>query len=103
MRFYKTTLTVVTLCIFGGITHAQTASAPALTKADAAAIALREQTGSIAEAELDRFEGRLVYDVEVVTENGEEVEFKFLSKAYRFKKEPARARSPGLLRFLQQM
>ena len=58
---------------------AQTASetqSASITVEDAIAIALEAQSGTIGEAELDQFEGRLAYDIEVVNAAGEEIEFK---------------------------
>ena len=51
-------------------------SAPALSPQEAIAIALEAQPGTIEEAELDRFEGRPAYDIEVMNATGDEVEFK---------------------------
>ena len=47
-----------------------------LTIDEAVAIALEAQPGTVAEAELDQFDGRTVVDIEIVNEVGEEVEFK---------------------------
>ncbi len=56
---------------------AQTApEAPAISVEEAVAIALQAQAGTIGEAELDQFEGRTAYDIEVVNAAGEEIEFK---------------------------
>ncbi|WP_375568050.1 PepSY domain-containing protein [Ahrensia marina] len=56
---------------------AQTApEAPAISVEEAVAIALQAQAGTIGEAELDQFEGRPAYDIEVVNAAGEEIEFK---------------------------
>lgn len=56
---------------------AQTASeAPSITVDEAIAIALEAQDGTIGEAELDQFEGRPAYDIEVVNAAGDEIEFK---------------------------
>ena len=56
---------------------AQTASeTPAISVEAAIAIALAAQAGTIGEAELDQFEGRPAYDIEVVNAAGEEIEFK---------------------------
>ena len=56
---------------------AQAASeTPSITVEEAIAIALEAQEGTIGEAELDQFEGRPAYDIEVVNAAGEEVEFK---------------------------
>lgn len=56
---------------------AQTASeTPAITVEEAIAIALEAQEGTIGEAELDQFEGRPAYDIEVVNAAGDEIEFK---------------------------
>ena len=64
------------LCTFAGFIHAQTDAGTALSKADAMSIALQEQQGTIAEAERDEHDGRVVYDIEVLTDSGEEIEFK---------------------------
>lgn len=48
----------------------------ALSVEEAVAIALDAQPGTIGEAELDTFEGKTVYDIEVVNAAGDEVEFK---------------------------
>lgn len=59
------------------IAMAQAASeTPAITVEEAIAIALEAQAGTIGEAELDEFEGRPAYDIEVVNAAGEEIEFK---------------------------
>ena len=62
-----------------GAVFAQTDPEPPLasplTFDQAIAIALEEQPGEIAEVALDRANGRVVIDIEVVDENGEEVEF----------------------------
>lgn len=50
--------------------------APSLAVEQAIAIALEAQPGTIAEAELDQFEGKPVYDIEIVNAAGEEIEFK---------------------------
>ena len=58
---------------------AQTTEKPpvvTLTAEDAIAIALEAQPGTIGEAELDEYEGKPAYDIEVVNAAGEEVEFK---------------------------
>ncbi|MGD1886910.1 MAG: PepSY domain-containing protein [Cohaesibacteraceae bacterium] len=56
---------------------AQTASeTPAISVEQAIAIALEVQAGTIGEAELDQFEGRAAYDIEVVNAAGDEIEFK---------------------------
>ncbi len=55
---------------------AQTTPSTAVTRDQAVAIALAAQTGTIAEAELDQFEGRAAYDIEVVNAAGDEIEFK---------------------------
>lgn len=56
---------------------AQTASeTPAVSVEEAIAIALQAQTGTIGEAELDQFEGKPAYDIEVVNAAGQEIEFK---------------------------
>ncbi len=46
-----------------------------LTFDEAIAIALKAQPGDIAEVALDRAEGRVVIDIEVINAAGEEVEF----------------------------
>lgn len=50
--------------------------APALTAEDAIAIALKVQPGTIGEAELDEFDGKPAYDIEVINDVGDEIEFK---------------------------
>ena len=50
--------------------------APALSAEDAIAIALKVQPGTIGEAELDEFEGKRAYDIEVINDAGDEIEFK---------------------------
>lgn len=47
-----------------------------ITVEEAVAIALEAQPGTIGEAEIDTFEGKPTYDVEVVNQAGEEIEFK---------------------------
>lgn len=54
----------------------ETAALPTLSVEDAIAIALEAQTGTIAEAELDEFEGKPAYDIEVINSDGLEIEFK---------------------------
>ncbi len=49
---------------------------PAVTVEDAIAIALAAQPGTIGEAELDQFEGKPAYDIEVIDAAGDEIEFK---------------------------
>ncbi|MDJ0992017.1 MAG: PepSY domain-containing protein [Dinoroseobacter sp.] len=46
-----------------------------LTAEDAISIALEAEPGTIAEAELDQYEGRQVFDIEVLNAAGEEIEF----------------------------
>lgn len=70
--------TALVVCV-PTVAPAQTAEAipvAMLTAEEAIAIALKAQTGTIGEAELDEFEGKPAYDIEVVTEVGEEIEFK---------------------------
>ena len=55
---------------------AQTAETKMLTAEEASAIALAAQPGTIAEAELDEFEGKPAFDIEIVNQAGEEIEFK---------------------------
>ncbi|KIC51200.1 hypothetical protein RA29_04940 [Tateyamaria sp. ANG-S1] len=55
---------------------AQSGEGTNLTIDEAVAIALKAQPGTVAEAELDQFDGRSVVDIEIVNEAGEEVEFK---------------------------
>lgn len=47
-----------------------------MTVDDAIAIALETQPGTIGEAELDVFEGKSAYDIEVINQAGKEIEFK---------------------------
>ena len=57
--------------------RAQTANdVPGISVEQAIAIALEAQAGTIGEAELDQFEGRPAYDIEVVNAAGDEIEFK---------------------------
>ncbi|MDJ0857521.1 MAG: PepSY domain-containing protein [Dinoroseobacter sp.] len=51
-----------------------------LTAEDAIAIALEAEPGTIAEAELDQYEGRQVFDIEVLNAAGEEIEFQIDAK-----------------------
>ncbi|MEM7472572.1 MAG: tripartite tricarboxylate transporter substrate-binding protein [Pseudomonadota bacterium] len=53
---------------------AQTANV--ISVEEASAIALSAQPGTIAEAELDQFEGKAAYDIEIVNQDGQEIEFK---------------------------
>ncbi len=55
---------------------AQTAGEEALTIDEAVAIALKVQPGTVVEAEADQYDGRAVFDIEIVNADGEEVEFK---------------------------
>lgn len=57
-------------------TASETPAIAPITVEQAIAIALEAQPGTIAEAELDQFEGRPAYDIEVVNDAGEEIEFK---------------------------
>ncbi|MEM8948271.1 MAG: PepSY domain-containing protein [Pseudomonadota bacterium] len=79
----KTTWTppaaALALAISGGQLSAQSPSEPPLasplTFDEAIAIALEAQPGRIAEVALDRANGRVVIDIEVVNASGDEVEF----------------------------
>ncbi|MEM8571633.1 MAG: PepSY domain-containing protein [Pseudomonadota bacterium] len=71
-----TAATLVVLASFAVAQTAETTTTAQLSAEDAIAIALELQPGTIGEAELDEYEGRPAYDIEVVTEAGEEVEFK---------------------------
>ncbi|GIT93221.1 hypothetical protein JANAI62_36350 [Jannaschia pagri] len=53
-----------------------TQAATSITVEQAVAIALDAQAGTIGEAELDQFEGRPAYDIEVINAAGQEIEFK---------------------------
>ncbi|MEM9063553.1 MAG: PepSY domain-containing protein [Pseudomonadota bacterium] len=67
------------LAVWSSATLAQTtdtASTAVLTAEEAIAIALKAQPGTIGEAELDAFDGRPAYDIEVIDEAGQEIEFK---------------------------
>ncbi|MEM8744664.1 MAG: L-dopachrome tautomerase-related protein [Pseudomonadota bacterium] len=65
------------LGFFAAPAHASETNAAAfLSVEEAIAIALEAQPGTIGEAELDQFEGRPAYDIEVVNEAGQEIEFK---------------------------
>lgn len=71
------TLGLATAPMFAPAALAQTGGeTPSITVEEAIAIALEVQEGTIGEAELDRFEGRPAYDIEVVNAAGEEIEFK---------------------------
>lgn len=65
--------------VFAGHALAQTDAEPPLasplTFDEAIAIALKEQPGTVAEVALDRANGRVIIDIEVVNAAGEEVEF----------------------------
>lgn len=54
----------------------ETKAADFISVEEAIAIALEAQSGTIGEAELDQFEGKPAYDIEVVNEAGQEIEFK---------------------------
>ncbi len=56
--------------------HAGAETKHHFTSDEAINIALEVQAGTVVEAELDEFEGRAVYDIEIVNEAGEEIEFK---------------------------
>ncbi|MEM7023705.1 MAG: PepSY domain-containing protein [Pseudomonadota bacterium] len=68
----------IALAISGGQLSAQPPSEPPLasplTFDEAIAVALEAQPGKIAEVALDRANGRVVIDIEVVDANGDEVE-----------------------------
>lgn len=67
------------LCAFvlsPALAHSASDVAPALSAEDAIAIALKIQPGTIGEAELDEFEGKPAYDIEVIKDAGNEIEFK---------------------------
>lgn len=65
------TTSVVTLGILIGPAMAQDTE---LTMNDAIAIALKAQPGTVEEAERDQFNGRVVAEIEIVNEAGEEIE-----------------------------
>lgn len=71
-----TVLLVVGLFAAPTLAQAGSKAPTVVTVEEAIAIALAAQSGTIAEAELDQFEGRPAYDIEVVNAAGEEVEFK---------------------------
>ena len=54
----------------------QTSRAASISVEKATAIALEAQPGIIAEVELDQFEGKPAYDIEIVNTAGKEIEFK---------------------------
>lgn len=67
------------IALLTSLAVAQTAEAPpavVLTAEEAIAIALKIQPGTIGEAELDEYEGKPAYDIEVVNAAGDEIEFK---------------------------
>lgn len=67
----------VALGLFAAPANAsETKAAAFLSVEEAIAIALEAQPGTIGEAELDQFEGRPAYDIEVVNGAGQEIEFK---------------------------
>lgn len=67
----------VALGLFAAPAYAsETKAAAFLSVEEAIAIALEAQPGTIGEAELDQFEGRPAYDIEVVNGAGQEIEFK---------------------------
>ena len=67
------------LILFAGtsfaLANANTAS-ERLSAEEAIAIALAAQPGTIGEAELDTFKGKPAYDIEVINDAGDEIEFK---------------------------
>ncbi|MEM6888087.1 MAG: PepSY domain-containing protein [Pseudomonadota bacterium] len=70
-------LTLTTaFCGLGIAALAQTGGGQTVTKDEAIAIALEAQPGTVAEAELDLFEGKAAYDIEILDEAGDEIEFK---------------------------
>ena len=75
----------IALAISSGQLSAQSSSEPPLasplTFDEAIAIALEAQPGTIAEVALDRANGRVVIDIEVVNANGDEVEFALDAKS----------------------
>lgn len=74
MTHLRSTTLMAAFCILSSPIHAQTNTE--LSKDDAIAIALNAQQGTIVEAEKDEYNGRVVYDIEVLTAASEEVEFK---------------------------
>lgn len=74
-----TPLAALAFAISAGLASAQSTSEPPLasplTFDEAIAIALEAQPGTIAEVALDRANGRVVIDIEVVNADGDEVEF----------------------------
>lgn len=62
--------------LLSGDALAQSTPETRLTAEQAIAIALEAQAGTIGEAELDQFEGREVFDIEVINAAGDEIEFK---------------------------
>lgn len=80
MRSVRITAITAAIGMLGGAALAQTvgeeSATTSLTVDEAIDVALEAQPGKIGEAELDQFEGRPAYDIEVVNEAGEEIEFK---------------------------
>lgn len=58
----------------GVLTTQANAETPALTEAQAVEIALAEVQGEVQEAELDREDGVQVYEIEILTADGMEME-----------------------------
>lgn len=76
MRKSNSLVVIVTLGLLSGTTLSYAQTETRLTAEEAIAIALEAQTGTIGEAELDQFDGREVYDIEVINDAGQEIEFK---------------------------
>jgi len=76
MTFKQLTVLALAMSVSACTLMAQTSGTTMLTADEASAIALEAQPGTIAEAEKDTFEGRTVFDIEVVNAAGDEVEFK---------------------------
>ena len=65
-----------TLCALYSPAFADANQSESTSKDQAIAIVLAEEPGTVAEAEIDQFNGRQVFDIEVVNSEGQEVEFK---------------------------
>jgi len=61
--------------VLGGLAASATAQETQLSLDDAIAIALEAQPGTVEDAEREQFNGRVVAEVEIVNDAGEEIEF----------------------------
>lgn len=66
--------TVLTAAAVGAVSAQSTGEAPAVSEARAIEIALAEVPGTVKETELEREDGTQVYEIEILTADGVEME-----------------------------